>query len=350
MIILKLISKHQHGFLKKHSTTTNLLESVNDWNLSISNWQSVVVAFIDFQRANDSDSHPKGGVEKWTLLDTSEWGITRGRWWVNLNKGWTICWVWVNPRVDSSWKNRMYVQTTVSFSQKLKSLGAPRDLTRIPKYFSPDIYRPWVKFWHPRCCHFLTLILLLFQSLRSNVLSHSCKTLALLTLRCPRYFANRKRPRGFGTTPPRFLSSRPNFSTLYSHGHVFGDNEKILSSLIDLENQGQTTFCVSFVISGCFDLNYVENDTNLVALSHLHQKISRLTINGKNSAFWPQSWTFDVMTYVTWQRQDDVTYVKMCLPSLVTDSMRRFLRLESSKKLQGKNARGWHPPSWASLG
>ena len=30
----------------------------------------------------------------------------------------------------------------------------------------------------------------------------------------------------------------------------------------------------------------------------------------------------------------------MCLPSRVTDTMRRFLRLESSKKLQGKNARG----------
>ena len=51
------------------------------------------------------------------------------------------------------------------------------------------------------------------------------------------------------------------------------------------------------------------------------------------------------MTYVTWQRQDDVTYAKMCFPSLVTDTMRRFLRLESSKKLQGKNAwGGWYPP------
>ena len=49
------------------------------------------------------------------------------------------------------------------------------------------------------------------------------------------------------------------------------------------------------------------------------------------------------MTYVTWQRQDDVTYAKMCLPSLVTDTMRRFLRLESSKQLQGKNARGVVP-------
>jgi len=29
-----LISKHQHGFLSKHSTVSNLLESVNDWTLA----------------------------------------------------------------------------------------------------------------------------------------------------------------------------------------------------------------------------------------------------------------------------------------------------------------------------
>ena len=42
----------------------------------------------------------------------------------------------------------------------------------------------------------------------------------------------------------------------------------------------------------------------------------------------------------------------MCLPSLVTDTTRRFSRLESSKKLQGKNARGEVVPTlpWASEG
>ena len=55
----KLISKHQHGFLKKHSTVTNLLESVNDWTLSLSSSKSVAIAYIDFQRAFDSVSHPK---------------------------------------------------------------------------------------------------------------------------------------------------------------------------------------------------------------------------------------------------------------------------------------------------
>ena len=121
-----------------------------------------------------------------------------------------------------------------------------------------------------------------------------------------------------------------------------------LTSNFKVIHQGHVNY---FSIFGFYDLNFVENDTNLITLSYLHQKISRLTNNGKNSVFWPPSCTYDVMTNVTWQRQDDVTYVKMCLPSLVTDTLRRFLRLESSKKLQGKNARGVaSTPPWASEG
>jgi len=54
-----LITKHQHAFLKKHSTTTNLLESLHDWTISFSNKRSVNVAYIDFCRAFDTISHPK---------------------------------------------------------------------------------------------------------------------------------------------------------------------------------------------------------------------------------------------------------------------------------------------------
>ena len=55
----KLITRHQHGFLKRHSTSTNLLESFNDWTLSLSRHNSVIIASIDFQRAFDSLSHAK---------------------------------------------------------------------------------------------------------------------------------------------------------------------------------------------------------------------------------------------------------------------------------------------------
>ena len=54
-----LISKAQHGFLKRHSTSTNLLESLNSWTLSLSNHKSVTIAYVDFQRAFDSISHAK---------------------------------------------------------------------------------------------------------------------------------------------------------------------------------------------------------------------------------------------------------------------------------------------------
>ena len=54
-----LITKAQHGFLKRHSTSTNLLESLNSWTLSLSNHKSVTIAYVDFQRAFDSISHVK---------------------------------------------------------------------------------------------------------------------------------------------------------------------------------------------------------------------------------------------------------------------------------------------------
>ena len=54
-----LINENQHGFLKKHSTCTNLLETLNDWTIHLSNNKSVMVAYIDFTRAFDSVSHSK---------------------------------------------------------------------------------------------------------------------------------------------------------------------------------------------------------------------------------------------------------------------------------------------------
>jgi len=55
----KLISKHQHGFLVKHSTCTNLLETVNDWTIDLDNHLKTDAIYIDFQKAFDSVSRPK---------------------------------------------------------------------------------------------------------------------------------------------------------------------------------------------------------------------------------------------------------------------------------------------------
>ena len=54
-----LINKCQHGFLRKHSCLTNLLESCRDWTVSLSNHKSVVIGSIDFQKAFDTVSHSK---------------------------------------------------------------------------------------------------------------------------------------------------------------------------------------------------------------------------------------------------------------------------------------------------
>ena len=52
-----LISKYQHGFLYKHSTCSNLLESVHDWAVALNSRYTTDIIYIDFQKAFDSVSH-----------------------------------------------------------------------------------------------------------------------------------------------------------------------------------------------------------------------------------------------------------------------------------------------------
>jgi len=54
-----LISKHQHGFLSKRSTCSQLLECVDDWTLALHNRYSVDVVYVDFSKAFDSVGHSK---------------------------------------------------------------------------------------------------------------------------------------------------------------------------------------------------------------------------------------------------------------------------------------------------
>ena len=65
-----LISKHQHGFMSRHSTVSNLLESVNDWTLALNNNKGVAIAYIDYAKAFDVVCHSK------LLLKLSAYGIT----------------------------------------------------------------------------------------------------------------------------------------------------------------------------------------------------------------------------------------------------------------------------------
>src|SRR5260221_8881665 len=58
-LVHNLISKSQHGFLSRRSVATNLLESLNDWTVSINYRSNVGVAYIDFSKAFDSVCHRK---------------------------------------------------------------------------------------------------------------------------------------------------------------------------------------------------------------------------------------------------------------------------------------------------
>ena len=54
-----LITRHQHGFLTKHSTCTQLLETLNDWTLFLKSKLGVDSVYLDFAKAFDTVSHVK---------------------------------------------------------------------------------------------------------------------------------------------------------------------------------------------------------------------------------------------------------------------------------------------------
>ena len=59
MNVNSLISPAQHGFLSRHSTCTNLLESVNDWSSKLYDCKSTNVVYLDYANAFGSVSIPK---------------------------------------------------------------------------------------------------------------------------------------------------------------------------------------------------------------------------------------------------------------------------------------------------
>lgn len=54
-----IITKQQHGFLRSRSTTTNLIETINDWSIALISRNNVDAVYIDFSRAFDSIVHSK---------------------------------------------------------------------------------------------------------------------------------------------------------------------------------------------------------------------------------------------------------------------------------------------------
>ena len=59
LICNDLIASEQHGFLRNKSTTTNLLETVLDWDWAIDGGNQVDVIYLDFSKAFDSVVYSK---------------------------------------------------------------------------------------------------------------------------------------------------------------------------------------------------------------------------------------------------------------------------------------------------
>ena len=101
-------------------------------------------------------------------------------------------------------------------------------------------------------------------------------TVARFNPQMPKVFRQPKTPKGGGYHPLDFCLSVRIFVNI-SHGYVFGVkesngvNKKILPLLHDLENQGQTPFCMTFHICGC------EHDTNSILVSFLTFSRSRIS-------------------------------------------------------------------------
>jgi ribonuclease P/MRP protein subunit RPP40 len=66
----ELISKHQHAFLKNHSTASNLLDCLQDWSIGLNSCKQTDVIYIDFAKAFDSIETSK------LLLKLELYGIT----------------------------------------------------------------------------------------------------------------------------------------------------------------------------------------------------------------------------------------------------------------------------------
>ena len=64
-----LITEHQHGFLSRRSTCTQLLVSLQDWVVGLSNRKADYVVYIDFSKAFDSVVYSK------SLIKLSSHGI-----------------------------------------------------------------------------------------------------------------------------------------------------------------------------------------------------------------------------------------------------------------------------------
>jgi len=82
-----ILCSKQHGFVRGHSTCTNLLESLNDWTLNAQENCYTAVIYVDFSKAFDVVQHDK----LFARLHSYGIGGSLLDWIVNLFSNRTFC-------------------------------------------------------------------------------------------------------------------------------------------------------------------------------------------------------------------------------------------------------------------
>ena len=107
----------------------------------------------------------------------------------------------------------------------------------------------------------------------------------------PKAFRQPETPNGGWIPPPWFSPSRPNFLKIFLMGIFSGSRNPTVIILLalthDLENRGQTPFCMTFQISGC------KHDTKLILVSILTFARSRVSKMLKTIT-WPWRLTLEL--------------------------------------------------------
>ena len=63
-----LLNSNQHGFMKKRSWLTNLLETLEEWTKALDEGYGIDVIYVDYRKAFDSVPH-KRLIEKLMVTD-----------------------------------------------------------------------------------------------------------------------------------------------------------------------------------------------------------------------------------------------------------------------------------------
>ena len=114
----ELVSEHQHGFTRKRSCQTNLLESLEEWTALLDEGKGLDIIYLDYQKAFDSVPHMRlavklqaygidGKVLEWLkdFLELQQQQVKVG----NCRSGWACITSGVPTSGFSTWTGAIFV-------------------------------------------------------------------------------------------------------------------------------------------------------------------------------------------------------------------------------------------------